>query len=321
MKKYIPFILILSFVTCITLFTGCNKKSENSNDAMNSEKGGTEVVSNASERKTEDSETASQKFDPNYENSEIINEFEVVSATEFGKKSENKIKETSSKQVTEGVSSSVYGELSGWVSYDSVKNRSDIIIEEYKWTESKTSSSSSLSGWTRVGEDYKLQAKGSPTSPSTTKRHESELLKLCNSYSEQKTTGYYIDYYTNISGSNRYYYDYKPSNCNYECHGTATIEAINSAPTVAPGQFCSSSHWRGTNKSSKTAYVLPRPDDGQTALFFLGSPITETVTYYQYQEYEKKYTYKFSRECTGKSYPSSSSGVTISNIQVKYVEK
>ncbi len=222
--------------------------------------------------------------------------------------------------------------LSGWVLASNVPSNADVVNTKYTYdiTSRKTSSSSTMNGWTLENTTWSWGSYGSWSSWSTTPVYNSESRKV---ETKSVTTSYnMVEFNYRTSDGSRVYrdtsingayssYGYSKSYGEFERYLTVSAEQLNSAQKVATNEYAKmDSATSGYNKSSKTGYVLYDSNYGMKLMYFIQSE--NRTTYYRYQDRQKVYTYTFvkTESKESMSYPS---GNDISNIQkwVQYRKK
>ncbi len=203
---------------------------------------------------------------------------------------------------------------SDWVSEAQVP--SDAQITNTKWTysltETQTSSSSSLSGWTLVDTSTSY---GSWSGWSTTAVSGSDTLQV-ETQTVDVVSGYNMREYNYALTSGRYYCKYSPNTSAYvwERNQWVSVDQLNSSVTVGAGSW-SSGEYPGRNDGGETGYII---NAGTGMIYFIVSTTYDSQTQYRTRSITTTYTH--TRTTDKESTTVVTAGGDISNVNkwVKY---
>ena len=210
---------------------------------------------------------------------------------------------------------------SGWVKASDAPSDAEIVNRKWTYTQTSytTSSSPTLDGWTLYNTTSAWGAWGTWSGWSTSAVSASDSRQV---ETDNRHTGYnMVVYNTMTTGGKRQFrsfsvggsYSYYGLSSSYgEINYTmwASVDSVNSAPTVAEGSYTSACSFPGYNKGSGTGYILSY--GGNLYVFFISSN-TYTM-YYRYRDRSLVYTYYFSKT-EEKESTTLPSGDNISNVQ------
>ena len=212
-------------------------------------------------------------------------------------------------------------DVSGWVLASAVPAGAEIVSYKWVYTERTTTTSSSptMSGWTKYDETYTWGSWSgwSQTKPSANATREIEqriwgyTLYACITQDPNSPYGRRVRSYTPATS----YYPYRESYGWHEPKVTKSKSDVDSAPQVKPGASGGTGN-SFRNDDTKTAYVF---SDGVNMV-----PMFITSTIYEYRYRDRVYTYHFEKFENKETAPTTSrtaapSGTGISNQQ-EYVQ-
>lgn len=210
---------------------------------------------------------------------------------------------------------------SGWVKASDAPSDAEIVNRKWTYTQTSytTSSSPTLNGWTLYNTTSAWGAWGAWSGWSTNAVSASDSRQV---ETDNRHTGYNMVVYNTMTtggkrqfrsfsvGGSYSYYGLSSSYGEINYNMWASVDSVNSAPTVAEGSYTSACAYPGYNKGSGTGYILSY---GGTLYVFFISSNTYTM-YYRYRDRSLVYTYYFSKT-EEKESTTLPSGDNISNVQ------
>jgi len=206
--------------------------------------------------------------------------------------------------------------LSDWVTASSIPSDAQIVNTKWKYRESKTSSSSSLSGYTPNGSDWKWSDYGSwsswsRSSVSSSDSRQVDTKTVDDSYYKTQYVYFHYcksgGYYANYAASGCTRHEYLLDSLSLPQTGKTTNGSI---PYYGDGHTCSC----GCNKWFKgVAGNCSGTTETRQVL------VSASHTEYRYRDRSKIYTYYFYRDTETSVNASEPTGSNISNV-VKYVQ-
>ena len=210
---------------------------------------------------------------------------------------------------------------SGWVKASDAPSDAEIVNRKWTYTQTSytTSSSPTLNGWTLYNTTSAWGAWGAWSGWSTNAVSASDSRQV---ETDNRHTGYNMVVYNTMTtggkrqfrsfsvGGSYSYYGLSSSYGEINYNMWASVDSVNSAPTVAEGSYTSACAYPGYNKGSGTGYILSY---GGTLYVFFISSNTYTM-YYRYRDRSLVYTYYFSK-AEEKESTTLPSGDNISNVQ------